>query len=167
MLKEGILQVCVRRQCCVCKPTCVLRVFSAGGGEALPGLQRREPLRQQCGSPPARLRLSTLEGSASPGREGKTLLPSPEDGEVCGRGRAAAGSAGALQQAGSRGRAATERGCRRLFPALWLPLKGGGAASLPSRSFQSLPEPDGVTEIVPKPRRSSSRDFSESDFLIP
>lgn len=78
----------------------MLGVFSAGGGEALPGLQ----CRQQCGSPPAWLSLSTLEGSASPGREGKTLLPSPEDGEACGRGRAAAGSAGALQQAGLRRR---------------------------------------------------------------
>lgn len=37
MLKQGILQVCVRRQCCVGKPTWVLRVFLPEEGRLSPG----------------------------------------------------------------------------------------------------------------------------------
>lgn len=84
---------------------------------------------------------------------------------VCRRGRAAVGSAaaaaGALQQPGSRGSAAAERGWRGAGMPLPFshpvpPFEGMEAEILPSRSFESLPEPDEVTAIVPKPRRSAS-----------
>lgn len=147
----------------------MLRVLSAGGGEAVPGLQRRQPPRQQCRSPPAGIRLPRLEGSASlEGREGKNFAAVPGGREVWDTG----GAAVARWRHG-RGAAAgwePREGCGGAglplpSPRPVAPFGGLQGASLPPRSFESLPEPDGVTEIVPKPRRSASRDFSQSDFF--
>lgn len=141
VLKQGILPVCVRRQCCVGKPTCVLRVFLPEEGRLSAGCSAGS----NAGALPpssafpcwkeAPFRAEKVKLCCHPRRMGRCVAEEELLGSPAGLGSGVA-AAGALQRAASRGSAATEPGCRCLFPALWLPWKGWGVCKPPFQEFR-------------------------------
>lgn len=137
MLQHGVSQLCVRWQCGVLSPPACYVFFVPEEG------------RLSLGSPAAMQ--ESLPGSGFPrwkeaplrAGEAQTLVPSPEDGELCCRARAALGSLGLC----------SSRGALPL-PRPGLPPKGSGAkASLrgvpkvcqsPMESLKSFLSPAGA-----------------------